>query len=198
MQPGLIYFKTLRKCGIFGVMCEGVPRQVNFLIDEAVSTGKGANATIIYILYYFEHHGLQETDVHLNADNCARQNKNNNFLWYLAWRTLMKLHHSITLLISDSRTYKVCSGSLFWPHQEGIQTHMSLHFTNLRDLLTLPVLQDWMKLNSLGHTTGEFLSLFTTGLRFLDNTLESCQIERATTIFVFQRKSLERCISSSL
>ena len=69
---------------------------MNFLIDEAVSTGKGANATISSIYYHFEHHGLQETDVHLNADNCPGQNKNNNFLWYLAWRTLMKLHHSIT------------------------------------------------------------------------------------------------------
>ena len=28
MQPGPIYFKTPRKCGIFGVMCEAVPRQV--------------------------------------------------------------------------------------------------------------------------------------------------------------------------
>ncbi|CAH3153233.1 unnamed protein product, partial [Porites lobata] len=103
MQPGPIYFKTPQKCGIFGVirpsqgvMCEGVPSQVNFLIDEAVSTGKGENATISSIHYYFEHHGLQETDVYLNADNCTGQNKNNNFLWYLAWRTLMKLHHSIT------------------------------------------------------------------------------------------------------
>ena len=69
---------------------------MNFLIDEAVSTGKRANATISYIHYYFEHHGLQETDVYLNADNHAGQNKNNNFPWYLAWRTLMKLHHSIT------------------------------------------------------------------------------------------------------
>lgn len=96
MQPGPIYFKTPRKCGIFGVMCEGLPRQVNFLIDEAASAGKGANATVSYVHFYFEHHGLQETDVHLNADNCAGQNKNNTFLWYLAWRTLMKLHHSIT------------------------------------------------------------------------------------------------------
>ena len=77
-------------------MCEGLPRQVNFLIDEAVSTGKGANATISYVHFYFQHHGLGETDAQLSADNCTGQNKNNYFLWYLAWRTLMKLHHSIT------------------------------------------------------------------------------------------------------
>ena len=47
MQPGPIYFKTLRKCGIFGIMCEAVPRQVNYLNDEAVTVRKGTNATII-------------------------------------------------------------------------------------------------------------------------------------------------------
>ena len=51
LQPGPIYFKTPRKCGIFGVMCEGLPRQVNFLIDEAASAGKGGNATISYVHY---------------------------------------------------------------------------------------------------------------------------------------------------
>lgn len=96
LQPGPIYFKTPRKCGIFGVMCEGLPRQVNFLIDEASSAGKGGNSTISYVHYYFEHHGLGETDAQLNADNCTGQNKNNYFLWYLAWRTIMELHSSIT------------------------------------------------------------------------------------------------------
>ena len=96
LQPGLIYFKTPRKCGIFGVMCEGIPRQVNFLIDEAVSAGKGANATISYVHYYLEHYGLGEQHAHLHADNCAGQNKNNFFLWYLAYRILLELHRSIT------------------------------------------------------------------------------------------------------
>ena len=92
MQPGPIYFKTPRKCGIFGVMCEAIPQQLNFLIDEAATTGKGANATISYIHYYFKHHGLGETDAHLKAENCAGQNKKNFFVWYLAWRIMMNLH----------------------------------------------------------------------------------------------------------
>lgn len=46
LQLGPIYLKTLPKCGIFGVMCVAIPRQVNFLIDEAVSKGKGTNAMI--------------------------------------------------------------------------------------------------------------------------------------------------------
>ena len=54
MQPGPIYFKTPRKCGIFGVMCEVIPRQVNYLIDEASVVGKGANTTISYVHHYFQ------------------------------------------------------------------------------------------------------------------------------------------------
>ena len=95
MQPGPIYFKTPRKCGIFGVMCEAIPRQVNYLIDETSDVGKGANTTISYVHHYFQHHGLGETQVHLHADNCSGQNKNNYFIWYLAWRTIMHLHEWI-------------------------------------------------------------------------------------------------------
>ena len=96
MQPGPIYFKTPRKCGIFGVMCEAIPQQVNYLIDEASDVGKGANTTISYVHHYFQNHGLGETRVHLHADNCSGQNKNNCFLWYLAWRAITRLHDSIS------------------------------------------------------------------------------------------------------
>ena len=30
LQPGPVYFLTPRKCAIFGVACEGLPRQVIF------------------------------------------------------------------------------------------------------------------------------------------------------------------------
>ena len=91
-QPGAIYFKTPRKCGIFGVCCEAIPRQVNFLIDESVLTGKGANSTISYVHYFFEKHGLGEKNAQLHADNCGAQNKNSAFLWYYMWRVMSGLH----------------------------------------------------------------------------------------------------------
>ena len=53
-QVGPIYFKTPRKCHLFGVCAESLPKQVNYLIDEGELTGKGANETISYLHHYFE------------------------------------------------------------------------------------------------------------------------------------------------
>ena len=94
-QPGPIYFKTPRKCGLFGICCEGIPRQVNYLIDEAVNGGKGANSTISYVHDFFASHGVGETDAQINADNCGGQNKNNFVIWYYCWRILCGMHDSI-------------------------------------------------------------------------------------------------------
>ena len=52
LQPGPIYFLTPRKCAIFGMCCESIPRQINYLIDEASDTGKGSN-TIVSMLHHF-------------------------------------------------------------------------------------------------------------------------------------------------
>ena len=47
-QPGPLFFKTPRKCGIFGVCSEGRNSQVNYLIDESQSCGKGANISLVW------------------------------------------------------------------------------------------------------------------------------------------------------
>ena len=96
-QPGPIYFLTPRKCTVFGVSCEALPRQINFLTDEAGDCGKGANAVVSRLHYFFDHHGLGEKDVYLHADNCTGQNKNNCMVHYLLWRALTKRHTNITL-----------------------------------------------------------------------------------------------------
>lgn len=97
LQPGPIYFKTPRKCGLFGINCEPLSRQVNYLIDESHSCGKGANVVISYIHHFLDNYGLGEMDLFLHADNCAGQNKNSFMIWYLLWRCVTNRHRSITL-----------------------------------------------------------------------------------------------------
>lgn len=70
-QPGPIYFKTPRKCGLFGVCCAAIPKQVNYLIDEAVSVSKGANAVVSYFHHFLENYGLGEKNLIVHADNCV-------------------------------------------------------------------------------------------------------------------------------
>lgn len=48
LQTGPIYFLTPRKCAIFGICCEAIPRQINYLIDEACDTGKGSTPSLAY------------------------------------------------------------------------------------------------------------------------------------------------------
>lgn len=96
-QVGPIYFKTPRRAQLFGVCCEGMPCQVNYLLDEADFLDKGANAVISLLDHYFAHHGLGEKHVLFTADNCVGQNKNNAVLHYLLFRTLMGLHNKIDL-----------------------------------------------------------------------------------------------------
>ena len=47
LQPCPIYFLTPRKVAIFGICCEAISRQVNFIIDAACNTGKGAKTVVI-------------------------------------------------------------------------------------------------------------------------------------------------------
>ena len=95
LQPGPIYFKCTRKCGLFGVACEAFPRQVNYMLDESVHTGKGANCVISMLHHFFEHYAIGECHVH--ADNCSGQNKNSAMMQYLMSRVLTGRHKSITL-----------------------------------------------------------------------------------------------------
>ncbi|XP_035825279.1 uncharacterized protein LOC118477573 [Aplysia californica] len=86
LQAGPIYFKTPRKCGLFGINNEALGKQVNILVDEAHNTGKGANTVVSYLHFYLENFSLGETELLLHADNCAGQNKNSVMIWYLMWR----------------------------------------------------------------------------------------------------------------
>ena len=69
---------------------------MNFVIDEASDTGKGANTVISMPDYFFSHYGLGEATASLHADICCGQNKN-TLVQYLMWRVLTGLHYSIEL-----------------------------------------------------------------------------------------------------
>jgi hypothetical protein len=64
-------------------------RQTFYLIDEAESAGKGANAVVSMVHHYLDHFGHGEKDAQLHFDNCAGQNKNNVVLWYALWRVIV-------------------------------------------------------------------------------------------------------------
>ena len=95
LQPGPMYFLVPRKCGIFGVCCEALPQQINYLIDEGMCGSKGSNAVISYLHHFFSTWALGETEVHLHCDNCSGQNKNKFMLWYFLWRVLHGLHTNV-------------------------------------------------------------------------------------------------------
>ena len=97
IQPGPMYFLTPRKLGIFGVHCEGVTKQVNYLVDESVTITKGSNAVISFLDHFFKSYGLGERKAQLHCDNCSGQNKNRYALWYMLWRCIVGLHRSIEM-----------------------------------------------------------------------------------------------------
>lgn len=96
-QVGPIYFKSPRVAQLFGICCEAIPRQVNYLIDEADFPGKGADTVISFLDHFFDNYGLGEEHALLTADNCVGQNKNNAVIQYLMYRVLTGKHKAVTL-----------------------------------------------------------------------------------------------------
>ena len=92
-----MYFLVPRKCAIFGIGCEPIPQQVNYLIDEGMMISKGSNAVVSYFHHFFGNYSLGEMAVDLYCDNYSGENKNKIMLWYLVWRTIHKLHNEITV-----------------------------------------------------------------------------------------------------
>ncbi len=96
-QVGPIYFKSPRSAQLFGICCEAIPRQINYLIDESDFPGKGADTVISLLDHFFDNYGLGEDHALLTADNCVGQNKNNAVLQYLMYRVLTGKHKFINL-----------------------------------------------------------------------------------------------------
>jgi len=73
---GPLYFTTPRKIQIFGFRIDGIPKQLNFLIDENETIGKdgasshGPDAVISMIDWALSEHGSGEGKCAMHADNC--------------------------------------------------------------------------------------------------------------------------------
>ena len=96
-QVGPLYFKTPRKVLLFGICCEMLPKQVNYLIDESQNTGKGANETVSYLNHYLQTHAIANKNINFHCDNCVGQNKNNTVVHYLLWRVATGLSNRCQL-----------------------------------------------------------------------------------------------------
>lgn len=86
-QPASSYFASPRSCALFGIHGESTNEQLNYVVDEADSIGKGPNATISFLHHYLESR-LRKDILILWADNCVSQNKNNAVLQYPLWGVL--------------------------------------------------------------------------------------------------------------
>ena len=86
--------------------CESIPLQINYLIDEAVDVGKGANTVVSMLHHFFETHGLGEQHVHLHADNCVGQNTNDTMIHVsLSIRVFTDTFTSFLILVSSVEVY---------------------------------------------------------------------------------------------
>ena len=118
LQPGHIYFLMTTKSTVFGVACEVLPHQINFLTDEPGDCDQAARD------YIFSNHGFRERDVHLHADNCTGPNKNNRMMQYLVWRTITNRHTNITL-VSSRWPQEICPRLVLWIIQTQLQKNKS-------------------------------------------------------------------------
>ena len=90
---------------------------MNYLIDEAVDTGKRANNIISMIHHFLTTHNLGEANLHLHVDKCSGQNKNRYVMQYVRLVWCEQIHHS---LIPDRRTHQIFSGLVFRSFQTGV------------------------------------------------------------------------------
>lgn len=92
---GPAYFKTARKCSLFGVHDKKTGVQRNYLIEEEDIIRKGANCVVSLLHHYFS--TIDAELLIMFADNCAGQNKNNTVAQYLSWRVVSGLNLRIEL-----------------------------------------------------------------------------------------------------
>ena len=120
LQPGPIFFLTPRKCSIFGVHCKAIPRQINFLTDEAADCGKGVNVVISQFHYFFSNHGLGEKVVDLHR---TEQKQLHGAISYVALLD-SKTYKNYTFIFGRG-PYKIRTCLVLWPCQKIISPNKS-------------------------------------------------------------------------
>ncbi|GFR69773.1 hypothetical protein ElyMa_002057900 [Elysia marginata] len=96
-EPGPLFHKYPRKCGLFGVACEGISSQITFLLEESIALGENTDQIVSLLHFFFEHYGLGESHVHLSADSHNGLSKTDCLLQYLSWRVHTRRHLNIKI-----------------------------------------------------------------------------------------------------
>ena len=65
------YTSRQRESVVYWICDDANNFQVNYLIDEIVSTGKGANSTISYAHHYLDNYSTGSKRLLIHADNCV-------------------------------------------------------------------------------------------------------------------------------
>ena len=76
---------------------DGKSQHVNYLIDEAENSGKGADCVISLVHHYLGKYGYKERAIYLHADNCIAQNGNNATIQHMMWRVMTDKNESFDL-----------------------------------------------------------------------------------------------------
>lgn len=107
-QMGPAYFTTLRKVQLFGFRDDGIPEQLNFLIDENESIGldgsltHGPDAVISMVDMALSRYSQPGSSFGIHADNCP-----GNYVY------VFNLNHTRIINKIDSKQIEVLSGSSF-------------------------------------------------------------------------------------
>ena len=166
MQPGPIYFLTPRKCAMFGVCCESIPRQVFFLIDEAMNIGKGANAIMSMLHYYFKHHGSGKA----------------------LWISMLTIAQA---KIKTIHWFNICSGGSWQSSTSISHSHFSFlvreRVSCLEDIVKTVKSSTVNVAQLVGTQDGQVIvPMYVTGLHTFLSTFESSYESRSTTTFSSQ------------
>jgi hypothetical protein len=115
-QVGKMYFKYAYQCHIFGV-CNERERRSNIYLygEDQVADGQGVNSVISmlhhYVMEKYRMRGNVPFKLHIHADNCCGQSKNNYMLAYLTWLMM------VGYLTSWEMSFLIAGHTKFYPDQ---------------------------------------------------------------------------------